>query len=275
VSTQATFQSANDGPDCDAIIVNFRSPDLVESCVGSILDQGIVAADRIIVVENGSADDSADRLRASLPPRVKLLVSEQNGGFGAGVNLGMAAAEAAYVLVLNPDTRFVDGSFDKALALLRDDPTIGIVGLDLRNVDGSRQYSARRFYSLLDILIRRSSLKHARLFARRVKRHLMTESWHGAVFDTDWVMGTGFVIRRTAFNAVGGMDTGFFLYMEDVDLCRRVRDAGWRVVAAVDAVLVHDHQRASAAGPLSWSGRRHLTSLARYIRKHGISILTA
>ena len=255
--------------DCDAVIVNYRSPDLVATCVRSIREHAVVPDDRVIVVENGSGDDSATRLRAALPD-TRLIVAADNGGFGAGVDLGVMRSSAAFVLVLNPDTRFVDRSMAGALALLRDDPTIGIVGLDLRNVDGSRQFSARRFYSLLDIVIRRSPLKRMPFLARRDARHLMTRSWSGRAFEADWVMGTGFVVRRAAFDAVGGMDTNFFLYMEDVDLCRRIADAGWRVVAAVDAVLIHDHQRASASGPLSWSGRQHLRSLVRYIRKHGM-----
>jgi len=265
-----TRSSARDATHaCDAVIVNFRTPELVVSCVRSIRDHDIIPNDQIVVVENGSGDDSATRLRAELPD-IPLVVTQDNQGFGAGVNLGVAHTQSEFILVLNPDTRFVDRSFAKAVALLRADPTIGIVGLDLRNVDTSRQYSARRFYSLVDIAIRRSRLKRLAPFARRDARHLMTRSWVGDSFAADWVMGTGFVIRRAAFDAVGGMDTDFFLYMEDVDLCQSVADAGWRVVAAVDAVLIHDHQRASASGPLSRSGRQHLRSLARYVRKHGM-----
>ncbi|TCQ02856.1 glycosyltransferase family 2 protein [Sphingomonas sp. PP-CC-3A-396] len=254
---------------CDAVIVNFRTPELVVSCIGSIREHDILPDARIVVVENGSGDDSAARLKAELP-EIPLVITQDNEGFGAGVNLGVAHTHSEFVLILNPDTRFVDQSFVKAIELLRADPTIGIVGLDLRNVDTSRQYSARRFYSLIDVAIRRTPLKRLAPFARRDARHLMTRNWVGNSFAADWVMGTGFVVRRAAFDAVGGMDTDFFLYMEDVDLCQRVADAGWRVVAAVDAVLIHDHQRASASGPLSRSGRQHLRSLARYVRKHGM-----
>lgn len=258
---------APDTSGCDTVIVNFRSPGLVESCLRSIRDHGL-ASDRVIVVDNYSGDDSVARLTGL--PGINLIAATTNRGFGAGVNLGMAQASSEFVLILNPDTRFVDDSLHRVLALMQADPTIGIAGLDLRNVDGSRQYSARRFYNMLDIVIRRSSLKRFAPFARRDAHHLMTDQWAGTAFDADWVMGTGFVIRRAVFDAIGGMDTDFFLYMEDVDLCRRVSDAGWRVVAAVDAVLIHDHQRASASGPLSWGGRQHLRSLAHYIRKHGM-----
>lgn len=259
---------------CDAVIVNFRSPGLVEKCVGSIRAHALVPDSAIVVVDNGSGDGSAERLAAALPG-ITVLPIRDNRGFGAGVNAGVAHCRGDIVLVLNPDTHFIDRSLMTALALMRADPGIGIVGLDLRNPDGSRQHSARRFYSGLDILVRRTPMKGWRLFAARQARHLMAARWRGQLFDVDWVMGTGFLIRRAAFEAVGGMDPGFFLYMEDVDLCRRVWNAGWRVVAAVDAVLIHDHQRASAVSPFSASARHHLRSLLRYARKHGMPLLNA
>lgn len=260
---------ANALPKCSAVIVNYRTPVLVASCIESIRRHNIVPDSAIVVVDNGSGDGSASRIAEAFP-EIRLLREQENRGFGQGVNLGVAATGDDVVLVLNPDTLFVDRSVEKAAALLRADPTIGIVGLDLRNPDLTRQFSARRFYSLFDVVLRRTPLKAIGPFVRRNARHLMTDCWRGDAFDADWVMGTGFLIRRAAFDAVNGMDTKFFLYMEDVDLCLRVNKAGWRVVAAVDGVLVHDHQRASASGPLSRTGRMHLKSLARFIKKHGM-----
>ena len=256
-------------PACSVVIVNYQTPELVASCVESIRKHSIVPDSAVVVVDNGSADGSATRI-ANECPGIRLLREKDNLGFGHGVNVGVAATDDDIILVLNPDTRFVDRSVEKAAALMRADPTIGIVGLDLRNPDQTRQFSARRFYSLLDVVLRRTPLKQFRPFERRNARHLMMDSWNGEAFETDWVMGTGFLIRRAAFDAVNGMDTTFFLYMEDVDLCLRVRKAGWRVVAVVDGVLVHDHQRASASGILSPTGRAHLKSLAYFIRRHGM-----
>lgn len=259
-------------PATTALVVNFRTPELVARCVASMRRHAIVPDEAICIVDNGSGDGSADRI-AMLCPDVRLVRSEKNDGFGSGVNLGVAATAGDLVLVLNPDTEFTDRSVERAAALMRSDPTIGIVGLDLRNPDGTRQWSARRDYTGLDVLVRRTPLKRVPPFARRNARHLMQDAWRGEAFDADWVMGTGFLIRRAAFEEVGGMDTGFFLYMEDVDLCARVRAAGWRVVAAVDAVLIHDHQRSSASGLISPAARNHLASLRRYVRKHGMRLL--
>ena len=256
-------------PGASAVIVNYRTPELVAKCVRSLLAHGIVPMEAICVVDNGSNDGSVERIAAECPG-VQLIKTE-NHGFGHGVNMGVRATTGELVLVLNPDTAFVDQSIEKVAKLLKD-PAIGIAGLDLRNPDGTRQWSARRFYSVLDVIIRRSPLKRFGTFRRRNDRHLMTDGWKGHAFDADWVIGTGFVVRRAAFNAVKGMDTRFFLYMEDVDLCLRVRRAGWRVVAAVGSVLIHDHQRASAGSPVSVTALTHLRSLAWFIRKHGMRV---
>ena len=257
----------------NAVIVNYRTPELTLKCVASIVVQGIIAAADIVVVENASPDDSYARLSAELSG-VQLIHAADNGGFGAGVNLGAALCEADYILVLNPDTYFEDGSLSKALALLDSQPEVGLVGLDLVYPNGERQYSARRFYSLLDVLGRRLPLGRYWPLKARIERHLMHAAWDsGAPFEAEWVMGTGFVVRRELFMALGGMDEAYFLYMEDVDLCARVWQSGAKVICVPGARLVHDHQRSSAAGPLSWAGRLHLQSLLRFRQKFHVPLV--
>jgi len=147
------------------------------------------------------------------------------------------------------------------------------VGSDLVYPTGSRQYSARRFYSALDIVGRRLPLGRYWPLKRRIDDHMMMSSWKTDLpFDADWVMGTGFIIRRDLFERIGRMDEAYFLYMEDVDLCARVWGAGSRVVCVPHAKLVHDHQRSSAAGPLSNAGRMHLKSLSIFAKKYRLPL---
>ncbi|WP_341677878.1 glycosyltransferase family 2 protein [Niveibacterium sp. SC-1] len=257
----------------NAVIVNYRTPDLVFKCVASIEAQGIALGQDIIVVENASPDDSFARLEAGLSGQ-RLIKSEHNGGFGAGVNLGAAAADKEFLLVLNPDTYFESDSVSDVVAMLDTDPGVGLVGLDLVYPTGERQYSARRFYSWADIVGRRTPLGRYWPLRGRIDRHLMTQAWMpGQPFDAEWVMGTGFIIRRDLYGYLGGMDEAYFLYMEDVDLCARVWQSGHRVVTVPGARLVHDHQRSSAAGPLSWAGRMHLRSLMRFRSKFRLPLL--
>ena len=257
----------------NAVIVNYRTPDLTLKCVASIVAHGVAAPADIVVVENASPDDSYARLSTELSG-VRLLQAANNGGFGAGVNLGAALCEADYILVLNPDTYFEDDSLNKALAVLDSQPEVGLVGLDLVYPGGERQYSARRFYSLLDVLGRRLPLGRYWPVKARIDRHLMRTAWDsGAPFEAEWVMGTGFVVRRELFLKLHGMDEAYFLYMEDVDLCARVWQSGAKVICVPGARLVHDHQRSSAAGPLSWAGRLHLQSLLRFRQKFHVPLV--
>jgi GT2 family glycosyltransferase len=253
------------------VIVNYRTPDLTIKCVGSLLRHGIAEPRDIIVVENASGDDSMDILRAAL--NCTLVQATENGGYGAGVNLGMQHARHDLVLCLNPDTYFTDSDVLNVGRIFDAEPSLGLLGLDLRYPGGERQFPARRDYSLLDVLLRRTKLGQFGPGRRVVDRHLMKDAWDGGIFSADWVMGTGFIVRRAAFEAVGGMDTDYFLYMEDVDLCLRLRKAGWRVAAVPGIQLVHDHQRASGQKLLSRAARLHLQALGVFMRKHHVPIL--
>ena len=252
------------------VIVNYNTEDLTLQCVRSLLEHGIAPADQICVVDNLSPDGSGLRLQASLPADVNLVLSPRNGGFGAGVNIGVSALSTDLVLVLNPDTYFLRNRMAVIQALFAETPNLGIAGLKLINPDGSLQYSARRFYSLLDIVARRTPLGDLGPMRRLVSSHLLKRNWQGGPFKADWVIGTGFVVRRTAFDEVGRMDEGYFLYFEEVDLCARMWVKGWQVMAVPEVELVHEHQRHSQAGIWSTSGQTHLRSMARFFAKFGV-----
>ena len=253
------------------VIVNYRTPDLTINCVRSLLKYGIAAPDDIVVVENGSGDTSADIIEAAV--QCNLVRSMDNRGYGAGLNIGVQQTRHDLVLCLNPDTYFVDSDVLGVWHLFERQRSLGLAGLDLRYPSGERQFSARREYSLLDILLRRTPLGRWPIGRSITDRHLMKNAWDGGIFDADWVMGTGFIVRREAFDAVGGMDTDFFLYMEDVDICLRLRAAGWQVAAVPGVYLVHDHQRASGRKLMSWAARRHLDALRVFMRKHDVPVL--
>jgi len=256
------------------VIVNYNTQALTEQCVASLLTHGVARAADIVVVDNHSPDGSGQRLQASLPPGVQVWQSGRNGGFGAGVNLGVQALSTDLVLVLNPDTYFLRNDLDQIVQLFATRPQLGVAGLKLINPDGSLQYSARRFYSLPDILARRTLLGRWGPLRARIDSHLLTRAWGPEPFEADWVMGTGFVVRRSAFHHVGRMDEGYFLYFEEVDLCARMWVHGWQVLAVPSVELVHDHQRHSAAGIWSKSGKIHLRSMARFFAKFGVPWLS-
>ncbi|MBC7701338.1 glycosyltransferase family 2 protein [Aquabacterium sp.] len=252
------------------VIVNYRTFDLTMQCVRSLLEHQIAKPSDIVVVDNLSPDGSGERLNAALDGGVRVILSSRNGGFGAGVNLGVAASRTDLVLVLNPDTYFLSNSVDVIKGLFDERPRLGIAGLKLINPDGSLQYSARRFYSLPDIMARRTPLGRLGAMQGLIRSHLLKRRWRGGPFEADWVMGTGFVLRRSAFDQIGGMDEDYFLYFEEVDLCARMWINSWQVLALPQVELVHEHQRHSAAGIWSTSGKIHLRSMNRFFDKFGI-----
>jgi GT2 family glycosyltransferase len=253
------------------VIINFRTPELTIKCVRSLLKHGVAAPEDIIVVENGSGDDSAQIINASVD--CTLVQASDNQGYGAGLNLGMRHARHDLVLCLNPDTYFTSADVLGVGRIFDEQPSLGMLGLDLCYPDGERQFSARRDYSLLDVLLRRTKLGSFGPGRRLVDRHLMKDAWDDGIFSADWVIGTGFVVRRAAFDAVSGMDTDFFLYMEDVDLCVRLRKAGWLVAAVPGIRLTHDHQRASGQKLVSRAAGLHLRALRTFMRKHRVPLL--
>lgn len=252
------------------VIVNYNTQALTLQCVASLLTHAIARPCDIVVVDNASPDGSGARLVETLPSQVKVVLSDRNGGFGAGVNLGIAALSTELVLVLNPDTYFRSNQVDQITALFAQRPRLGVAGLKLINPDGSLQYSARRFYSLPDILVRRTLLGQLGPLRARVDSHLLKRKWGHEPFEADWVMGTGFVVRRSAFLQVGRMDERYFLYFEEVDLCARMWVHGWQVLAVPSVELVHEHQRHSAQGIWSKSGKIHFLSMARFFAKFGV-----
>jgi GT2 family glycosyltransferase len=234
----------------DAIVVTHDSIDDLRDLVAS---PGLREAfARVIVVDNASTDGSAAFARAAGLE----VVERDNDGFGAGVNAGVAQSSAEVVAILNPDIRIDDPATLRALADHFDDPRIGAVAPALRLPDGSLQDSARAIPTPLELVVRRWG------DARR-----------GAVATGDaaavpWAVAAFLLVRRGALERVGGLDDRFFLYFEDVDLCVRLRDAGWRVIYDPQRVLRHEHQAASRGGLRSWATRQHIRSALLFFAKH-------
>lgn len=258
----------------NVVIVNYCTPDLVIRCVDSIVAQGIAPMNKIVVVDNRSPDDLYTKLKESLVG-ANVLSSNKNEGYGAGVNFGALRCTEDLLLILNPDTYFEDNSIHNAIKILMSDSEAAVLGLDLVYPNGDRQFSSRGFYSCVEIVARRTPLGRHWPLKGRVDSHLMKTAWDAdRPFEADWVMGTGFVVRRDVFNLIGGMDEAYFMYMEDVDFCARVWQAGFKVLCVPNARLVHDHQRSSVR-PFSRAGRSHLRSLVRFHNQFGVPLFVA
>ena len=217
-----------DTPAWSVVVVNYNSGDLLARCVASVLaDASTGTPPEVVVVDNASCDRSLQQL-ADDEGDVAVVRSPRNLGYAAAANLGIARTSAPVVAVLNPDTWLEPGTGAALLARLADQG-IGAVGPRLINPDGSTYPSARSVPSV-GVAVGHGLLHfvwEANPFTRRYRQLGVDPS---TARDVDWVSGAAVWLRRDALEQVGGWDERYFMYVEDVDLCWRLRRAGWRVV---------------------------------------------
>ena len=247
------------------IIVNYRSGDLLQSCLTSLLSNDSAIDDQICVINNGTPDELASLEQADWP-KLRLIQCPSNLGFGRAANMGYRSSQSEYVLLLNPDVRVEAQSVHALLYTMSSDLKAGIVLPQLRNPDGTLQYSCRRFYSYPTLLMRRGSWKNWFSNHRLVRQHLMLDWDHKSLKEVDWGLGAAMMIRRSAAGREL-FDERFFLYFEDVDLCLRIHESGWKVVYNPAAGMVHQHLRESANGFALRAKGHHLVSMMKFLWK--------
>lgn len=224
--------------DCTAVIVNYKTDALLAECLRSLRASTDPAAVETVVVDNSGTLLPAGF--AARFPEVRFIDAGANLGFARGCNLGIEAARGRHVLLLNPDARVHPGAVDKLVRYLDGHPGAGIVGPRLVNPDGSLQFSCRRFPGWLTLLFGRYSLLTRLLPRNAGTRWYLYADWdHATERDVDWVSGAGLMARREAVERIGSLDEKFFLFVEDMDLCRRMWDAGWRVAYLPEACFTH------------------------------------
>jgi GT2 family glycosyltransferase len=218
----ARNRASLDAPLISVVVVNYHqwrdTAYLVRQLRGEQCLRG--GAAEVVVVDNFSDPHPAAAQLRRLPG-VSLRRWRRNRGFARAVNEGVRLSRGDWVLLLNPDVTLSPGFLDDALARagrLADEPQVGVVGFGLRNPDGSRQLSTGPFPTLFGTLVR--------LLLPRHRRKYSEPSSCGRV---DWATGCCLLVRRQCWEELGGLDPAFFLYYEDVDLCRRARSAGWSV----------------------------------------------
>jgi N-acetylglucosaminyl-diphospho-decaprenol L-rhamnosyltransferase len=251
--------------DLSVIIVSYRTPDLLRASLERLTQDPARHPREILVVDNASGDTSVDV--ANEFPGVRVLALPRNVGFAGGVNQGIAAANGAYVFIMNPDVETRPDAVDLLADFLDTHPETGIAAPKLLNTDGSLQYSCRRHYTLKTIVLRRTPLGRMFPNASHLRWHLMMDYDHAAPRAVDWVAGAAMMARREAIEDVGPMEERYFLYFEDVDWCTRMQARGWQVYYVPEAIMVHHWQRASLGFGLA--ARRHLRSGLRFYDRWG------
>lgn len=249
------------------VIVNYNSAEWVRRCVDSLLRCTHGLQYELIVVDNGSPDGSGACLALVLP-EARVLRRRRNGGFSVAANAGAARASGDYLLFVNPDVALLGDVAGSLSLYLRAHPDAGAAGPRLLNSDGSVQLSCRRFPSHRTALFNRYSLAtRLRPRNRYSAEYLMSDCDHTATRDVDWLSGACLMLPRRVFEAIGGFDEGFFFSAEDVDLCRRLHVAGYRVVYVPEVAAVHAIGASSRTAPNRIIIARH-RGMWRYYRKH-------
>ncbi len=253
--------------DVDAVIVTFNSETQLTACVAAVRSWPRMG--RVVVVDNRSQDGSA-----ALADRVADVVvrSASNIGFGAAQNVGLAESSAPFVVILNPDARVEPAALEAGRALLEAEPDVAAVeGSIFRAADGAQERWQGSEPGLADLAARLLRLRRwlgedrLKRLARVVGVGYFADRVVGAPRDVDFLAAVALLVRREALAQVGGFDPSFFLYAEDVDLCRRLRAAGWRLVAIPDRWATHVGGASSAGGAAArsrhwWESHRLLVA---------------
>lgn len=239
---------------------------LLDACLESILRASTADyAIEIVVVDSASSDGSVQMIREKYP-QVKLLPQPVNLGYTRCNNIGLDVATGRYMLLLNPDTEVIGDALVKMTAYMEANPAVGIAGPHTLNNDGTTQSTRRRFPTLAVGLFESTWLQpHA---PQAILNHYyVNDAPDDAVVEVDWVQGSALMARREVYTQIGGLDEGYSMYSEEMDWCKRAKDAGWGIVYFGQARITHHGGKSSEQA----TPRTHIhfhESKLRYFRKY-------
>jgi GT2 family glycosyltransferase len=264
--------------DLSVVIVSWNVRDLLRRCLSSITRDRRTKEDfgpptkspqplvEIIVVDNASTDGSAKMVREKFPD-VGLIANARNLGFSRANNQGLALSTGRYTLILNPDTEIIGDALATMVDYMDGHPEVGALGPQLRYPDGSLQPSRRRFPTMATALVESTVVQEWWADNAILRRYYMADTPDNEVQAVDWLVGACLLVRRKAWEEVGGLDERYFMYSEELDWCRRIKDAGWGVVYLPTATVIHHEGKSSEQVVPA----RHIyfqSSKVRYFRKH-------
>lgn len=227
-------------PELSIIILNFNVKDLLINCLDSIFEsRGKLDLWQVIVVDNASSDGSVEAVKDRFP-QVEPIENETNLGFAAGNNVGVKYAEAPVILFLNPDTVIKDHAIQKSLEVLLSDPDIGALSCKVELPDGRLDYSCHRGFptpwnSFAYFTGLAKMFPASPLFAGYNASYLDTSKPH----EIDCISGTFLMVRRIAGEQIGFWDKDYFFNGEDIELCFRLREKGWKIYYYPDVKITH------------------------------------
>jgi N-acetylglucosaminyl-diphospho-decaprenol L-rhamnosyltransferase len=258
-----------DSKPVDVMVVNFNTASLLQPMFDALRQAGSERLASYLVVDNASVDDSVQRL-AEVCPEAVLLSNTHNVGFGRANNQLLAHLQGKYALLLNTDAFVAADSLQKTVDYMDAHPDCGVLGVRLVGRDGDLQPSCRYFPTPLNVFVARTGL--GRFFPGLKMVDEM--AWdHASVRECDWLPGCFYLVRREVLDQVGLFDPRYFLYYEEVDHCKRVKEAGWKVVFYPHTTVVHiGGESSKSVAELEAASRQissyQIESELLYFRKH-------
>lgn len=256
-------------------INSYRSPELLRLCLQAIQRELATATFtyEVLVVDSSTTEPTEMLLREEFPD-VRFFPHAENVGFGRLINTSICESVGQYMFFINADIIVRPETISTLLTYAKAHLDVGLMGPKQLNFNGSLQSTCLRFYRPMTILYRRTWLKKLPSGRRHLDWFTMSDFDHTYERDVDWIMGSAMFVSRLAVDAVGPMDSRFFMYMEDVDWCRRFWEHGFRVVYVPSASVYHYHAKGSAKGGFfrSLLGNRltwyHIESALYYFYKY-------
>lgn len=219
------------------IIVNYNSTGFLENCLKSIFFNQHGISLKVIVVDNHPAEGAKGKIETRFP-HVMLIENDRNLGFAKACNQGLMVAQSKYILFLNPDTIIKNDVFARCIEFIRSNSDTGLLGCKLVNANGSLQPSCADFPYIHKLI-----LDHTirwKIFPDAIREKLLLRYWtHDRIREVDWVLGAFMLARLDLLKQMGGFDEDFFLYGEDLELCYRIQQAGWKVVFFPYSEVIH------------------------------------
>lgn len=234
---------------CSVIIINYRTKELTADCIDSVFGHFRSVPFEVILIDNDSADGSVDFFRNRFGDSIELIANDHNAGFGKANNIAAQKAEGEFLFFLNSDTIITSDFFNTIFDLYKSDKELGIVAPKLLMENGLEQeYAYGKFPTFKGLFIRNSRQDSA-----------------NDKSEVDWLSGAALFIKKEIFDNIGGFDDSFFMYFEDIDLCKRVKELGYKNISLSSVSLIH--LGGKSAGNFSRK-KMYYISQSYYFKKH-------
>jgi len=253
--------------DLSITIVSYNTKDLLKQCIKSIYEHTKNISFEIIVVDNASCDGSVEMLKSEFPT-VKVIQNKENLFFTRAHNQALRIAKGRYLMILNSDTIVLDSAFDKLVRFMDENPQCGACGPKLLNPDMSLQRSSDRLptflYALFEVLLLNTIWKN-----NPVKKHRIYAEWdRNTTKEVDSVGGSCMVVRREVVEKVGLLDQNFLIYWEEIDWCKRILEAGYKIYYIADVQIIHYWQVSMDKHGKEKKEKIFFNSMLCYYKKH-------